>query len=101
MLLANDGFDVRWEENINREGQDSNHAEEDLSIFQKHSQRAKSLIGSTDFSLVGVNSVYVYGKYDIFHECGRGNESSHHTLREKLITHFSKEYKNGNVEWLK
>ena len=99
MLLANDGFDVRWEENINWLGQDGNHADEDLSIFRKHSRPAKNLTSSTDFSLVGVKSVY--DKYDIFHEGGGDNESSHHNLREKLVTHFCKQHENGNVEWLK
>ena len=99
MLLANDGFDVRWEKDVNWQGQDGNHADEDLSIFRKHSKRAKSLISSTDFSLLGVNSVY--DRYKIFHENGGDNESSHHTLREKLITHFCHEHENGNVQWLK
>ena len=52
-------------------------------------------------SLVVQTSLSVYDKYDIFHEGGGDNESSHHNLREKLVTHFCKQHKNGNVEWLK
>ena len=59
MLLSNDGFDKRWEDDCNWEGQYGHHSNEDLSIFQKHARRTSACIINcrSDFSGLGLSSL--------------------------------------------
>lgn len=57
ILLNNDGYDVRWENNVNWQGQSGRHAEEDIAIFRKHMRRVNNIDGNTDFTLQGVAAV--------------------------------------------
>ena len=66
ILLTEDGYDRRWEDDINWAGQAGNHDHEDVAtIFKKHLQRAKASLPSTDFSLIGINAVI--NQYAITH----------------------------------
>jgi hypothetical protein len=98
ILLNVDGYDVRWEENVNWQGQAGQHAAEDITIFKKHLQRVKNIVGSTDFSLQG--ALAVRDRYEIFHEGGAEVQDSHYTLRDKLVAHFNKKHDDGEIEWL-
>ena len=44
MLLSNGGFDRRWKDGCNWQGQYGDHANEDLIIFQKHARRTSDCI---------------------------------------------------------
>lgn len=98
ILLNVDGYDVRWEENVNWEGQAGHHAAEDITIFKKHWRRASTLVGTTDYTLQGINAVN--HRYDIFHEGGEEVQDSHFSLRNKLVEHYSRKYASREIEWL-
>ena len=100
ILLTEDGYDRRWEDDINWAGQAGNHDHEDVAtIFKKHLQRAKASLPSTDFSLIGINAVI--NQYAITH-CDEEEEIevTHDHLKRKLITHFCYMYRNKHIKWL-
>lgn len=39
MLLTNDGYDKKWEDDVNWAGQDGEHHPEDIEIFRLHASR--------------------------------------------------------------
>lgn len=98
ILLNVDGFDARWEENVNWEGQAGYHADEDITIFKKHWRRARALVGSTDYSLQGINAVN--RRYEMFHDGGEEVQDSHYALRKKLVDHYYRKYAARQIEWL-
>ena len=98
ILLNVDGYDVRWEENVNWEGMNGLHAAEDITIFKKHWRRARGLVGTTDYSLQGINAVNQ--RYEIFHQGGEEIQDSHYTLRSKLVEHYNRKYIAREIEWL-
>ena len=98
ILLNVDGYDSRWEENVNWEGQAGHHAEEDITIFKKHWKRARNLVGTTDYSMQGINAVMQ--RYEIFHDGGEEVQDSHFTLRNKLVEHYNRKYAAREIEWL-
>jgi hypothetical protein len=66
MLLSEDGYDKRWEANINWGGQDGYHDSSDIpTIFTRHLQRATESLPTIDFSLMGINAVI--NRYAIAH----------------------------------
>ena len=88
----------RWQ------GQYGNHANEDLTIFQKHAHRTSDCIinGNTDYSHVGhlslrkLTDVEYEGVNDVTPEVFH----NHRSLKSKLIYHYNKMYERGEVEWL-
>ena len=79
ILLNVDGYDARWEEKFNWEGQAGHHAEEEHN--KKHWRRAQALVGSTDYSLIGINAVNQ--RYQMFHDGEEEVQNSHFVLRKK------------------
>lgn len=77
ILLDVDGNDVRWEESVNGQGEAGNHADEDNN-FQVTLQRVKNIVGTTDYSLQGINAVR--DRYAIYHD-GAEEYSMSHILR--------------------
>lgn len=98
ILLNVDGYDVKWEQNVNWEKQAGYHADEDITIFKKHWRRARALVGSTDYSLQGISAVQQ--RYEIFHDGGEEVQDSHFSLRHKLVEHFNRKYTAREIEWL-
>lgn len=98
ILLNVDGYDSRWEENVNWKGMNGHHADEDLTIFKKHWKRAENLVGTTDYTLQGVNAIN--NRYDIFHDGGEEVQDSHFILRSKLVEHYNMKYQAHEIEWL-
>lgn len=98
ILLNVDGYDVRWEKNVNWQGQAGQHAAEDLTIFKRHLRRVNNIVGSTDYSLQGIQAVQ--NRYEIFHERGGEVQDSHYTLRDKLVEHYNYKHGKGEIEWL-
>ena len=104
MLLSNDGFDRRLEDGCNWQEQYSNHADEDLTIFQKHAHRTSECImnDNTDYSRVGhlslrkLTDVQYGGVNDVTPEVIH----THRSLKSKLIYHYNKTYERGEVESL-
>ena len=101
MLLKVDGYDVRWESDVNWAGQDGNHHDEDMStIFRNHYQRHKNATPYTDYSMIGVEAVV--DRYDITHlNVIEEVEETHAVLRKKLVDHYCYNYQNQNIQWLK
>ena len=101
MLLKVDGYDVRWESDVNWAGQDGNHHDKDMStIFRNHYQRHKNATPYTDYSMIGVEAVV--DRYDITHlNVIEEVEETHAVLRKKLVDHYCYNYKNKNIRWLK
>ena len=101
MLLCNDGLDRRWEKDVNWCGQAGEHSLDDQNVFKKHLKRtAINIDKDTDFSLKGVAAVR--NSYEIFHETNVVElNRSHHTLKDNLVTHYSEEYYDKKVDWLK
>jgi hypothetical protein len=99
ILLSVDGYDTRWEENVNWQGQAGQHADEDITIFKKHLRRVENIVGSTDYTLQGINAVR--HRYDIHHDGAEEEHDTHFTLRDKLVEHFNRKLSKGEVQWLK
>lgn len=101
ILLTVDGYDVRWENGVNWEGQDGNHeADEMSSIFKRHRNRVAASI-TTDFSSIGINAVA--NNYRIVHGDNDEEEveETHSSLKTKLIEHFCYKFRNREIRWLK
>lgn len=98
ILLNVDGYDSRWEENVNWRGQHGHHADEDITIFKKHWKRAQNLVGTTDYTLQGIEAVN--NRYTIFHNGGEEVQDSHFSLRTKLVEHYNRKYQAHEIEWL-
>jgi hypothetical protein len=100
MLLTCDGYDIRWESDINWAGQAGNHAAEDLTtIFKKHHSRAEACVSSTDFSLMGIRAVE--DRYQIVHDDMEEEiENTHASLRRKLIDHYYFMWTRKKLMWL-
>ena len=100
MLLVEDGYDKRWEENMNWAGQAGYHDVADLpSIFKRHFNRTQESLPRLDFSLMGINAVinqYAIVHYDVEEEI----ELTQEVLRKKLIEHFFYKYNRGEINWL-
>jgi Plant transposon protein len=99
ILLNVDGYDIRWEKDVNWLGQSGKHHNEDMAFFKKHWRRVKNIESSTDYTLQGVSAVR--DRYEIFHEGAEEIEDSHFTFRGKLVDHFIRKYTNREIEWLK
>lgn len=99
ILLHIDGYDVRWEKGVNWAGQDGEHDQYDLpSIFKRHNLRVAQT--STDFSLMGINAVT--NNYRIVHgEDEEEFDSTHASLKAKLIEHFCYKFRKNLIKWLK
>ena len=97
-LLNVDGYDSRWEENINWKGMHGHHADEDLTIFKKRLKRARNLVETTDYSLQGIN--VLDNRYGVSHDGGEEVQDSHFTLRDKLVEHYNRKYQTHEIEWL-
>ena len=101
ILLSDDGFDKRWESDVNWAGQDGHHHDEDMYvIFKNHYRRHLNATPRTDFSLIGIDAVeynYLIAHTDVEEEI----EDTHAFLRSKLIDHFNYKYKNKKIRWLK
>ena len=104
MLLSNDGFDRRWEDGCNWQGQYGNHSNEDLTIFKKHARRTSDCISNsnTDYSNVGHLSLRKISdvEYEGVNDVAPGVVQTHKSLKSKLIYHYNKMYERGEVEWL-
>ena len=104
MLLSNDGFDRRWEDGCNWQGQYGNHSNEDLTIFKKHARRTSDCISNsnTDYSNVGHLSLRKITdvEYEGVNDVAPGVVQTHKSLKSKLIYHYNKMYERGEVEWL-
>lgn len=100
MLLTEDGYDKRWEENMNWSGQAGHHDASDIpSIFKRHYNRTKASLPTLDFSLMGINSVI--NQYAIVHsDVEEEIELTQEVLRNKLIEHFFYKYGKGKINWL-
>ena len=101
MLLTLDGYDRRWESDVNWAGQAGDHDREDMvTIFKNHSFRARASSPTTDFSLQGIDAVI--NQYAIVHsDVEEEIEATHDTLRRKLIDHFCFFYRRKEIKWLK
>ena len=104
MLLSNGGFDRRWKDGCNWQGQYGDHANEDLIIFQKHARRTSDCIinGNTDHSNVGHLSLrkITNVEYERVNDVAPGVVQTHNSLKSKLIYHYNKMYERGEVELL-
>ena len=101
MLLTVDGFDKRWESDVNWAGQDGHHHDEDMYIiFRNHCRRHHDATHRTDSSLIGIDAVEY--NYRIAHADEEEEiEDTHAYLRTKLVGHFCFKYKNKKIRWLK
>ena len=101
MLLSLDGYDRRWEADINWAGQAGDHDREDMAtIFKNHSFRARAASPTADFSLQGIDAVI--NRYAIVHsEVEEELEATHETLRRNLIEHFCFLCRRKEIKWLK
>lgn len=101
MLLVEDGYDRRWESDINWSGQAGDHDYEDIgSIFKKHLFRAQASLPTTDFSMMGTQAVSQH--FTIVHgDAEEEIELTHDGLKRKLINHFCYCYGKGYIKWLK
>ena len=101
MLLTNDGFDKRWEKDVNWAGQDGHHHDDDMyTIFRNNYRRHNDATPRTDFSLIGIDAVEA--KYDIAHtDEVEEVEDTHAFMRIKLVEHFYYKYRNKKIRWLK
>lgn len=102
MLLSEDGYDKRWEGDINWAGQAGNHDPEDNVIFRKHLLRSRAALPTptTDYSLMGIQAVV--NQYAIIHsDVEEEVEVTHDSLKRKLIEHFCYCYRRKEIKWLK
>ena len=67
-------------------------------LFKKHWRRAQAFVGSTDYSLIGINAVNQ--RYQMFHDGGEEVQDSHFVLRKKLVKHYNRQYVARQIEWL-
>jgi hypothetical protein len=81
------------------DGYDTQHADEDITIYKKHLRRVENIVGSTDFTLQGINAMR--HRYDIHHECAEEVHDTHFTLRDKLVERFNRKLSKGEIQWLK
>ena len=83
---------------ISTKGMHGHHADEDLTNSKKNWKRAKNLVGTTDYTLQGINAVD--NRYGISHDGGEEVQDSHFTLRDKLVEHYNRKYQTHEIEWL-
>ena len=100
MLLTEDGYDKRWEENMNWSGQAGHHDAIDIpTIFKRHHNRTEASLPTLNFSLMDINSVI--NQYAIVHSDVKEEiELTQEILRNKLIKHFFYKCDKGKINWL-
>jgi ubiquinone biosynthesis protein COQ9 len=101
MLHEFDGYDERWEAELNNLHTD----EEEQRCFDKIRRRVvKAVQNNDDFSDVGhlrqnMNNIGYANALD--NDLNVEISTEHDLLRDKLVRHLNIEYLNGKLRWLK
>ena len=92
ILIEYNGYDSQWEDNIDWQNtHPDDEFDEEYDIFQLQNERAQERFVNES---VDVNNLTIQDAMEV------EVEPDFHSLRSKLITHFSQAKLKGEVTWL-